>query len=167
MENKKKPDSNHDNKNQGLYNKNNRSILEAFESLFRGWNPLQLSFKTKKGDIKDMAILAECNNCLDDLIQDLQSRFANDQIKTFSNSARAHYLKQVKSLWFFSPKLFNIDPANIFKKEKVAIAKKCIKVSNLFNTLLKPTQSKTIRRSELYIDHFGLILDKLIQEVGK
>ncbi len=165
MENKKKPDSNHHNKNQTINNKNNRSILEAFESLFRGWNPLQLSLKANKGDIKDMAILAECNNCLDDLIRDLQSRFVNDQIKTFSNSARAYYLKQVESLWFFSPKLFNIDLVNAFKKEKVMIAQKCIKVSNLFNTLLKPTQRKTIERSELYIDHFSLILDKLIKEV--
>ncbi|NQY80135.1 MAG: hypothetical protein HRT47_07470 [Candidatus Caenarcaniphilales bacterium] len=165
MDINKKPDSNHHNKNQTSNNKNNTNILKSFENLFKSWNPLQQSLKTKKGDLKDMAILAECNNCLDDLIRDMQSRFTNDQIRSFSNSARAYYLKQVESIWFFSPKLFNIDPANIFKKEKVAIAKKCIKLSQLFNTLLKSTQRKTVQRSELYIDHFSLILDKLIKEV--
>lgn len=165
MDINKKADSNHHNKNQTSNNKNNTNILKSFENLFKGWNPLQQSLKTKKGDIKDMAILAECNNSLDNLIRDMQSRFANDQIRSFSNSARAYYLKQVESMWFFSPKLFNIDPTNIFKQEKIAVARKCIKISNLFNTLLKPTQRKTKKRSELYIDHFGLILDKLSKEV--
>lgn len=165
MQTNKKPDSNHHNKNQTSNNKNNTSILKSFENLFKSWNPLQQSLKTTKGDLKDMAILAECNNCLDDLIRDMQSRFANDQIRSFSNSARAYYLKQVESIWFFSPKLFTIDKVNAFEKEKLAIAKKCIKVSNLFNALLKPTQRKTNQRSKLYIDHFSLILDKLIKEV--
>lgn len=138
------------------------ALTQNLANLFK--NPKQIGLKTSTGkDFKTLALIEETRFGLNKTIDTFSLRVNESPIKALSNQARTYYLKEIEGFWFFLLQLnkFNRE----FNQEKLMILEKCLKVSTLFENLLKPSQRKTKRRAAMYIDHFLSAKENLEKEL--